>query len=507
MNTPYDVAVIGAGFGGLSTALELADAGANVTIFEALKYPGGCASTFSRWGATYESGATLFSGFAPGQLFHEWIERYSLPVDFQPLDPLVEIRSDLLDLKIPRDRDSLIEMLCALPDAPEQAIRRFFSKQKSVADLLWRLFDEHELLPPFGFKELLTHIARFPTYIELLPLVATSLGDVLRSFGLGNFKPIWTYLNAISQITIQTDAEHAEAPFAMATMDYYFRGTGHIHGGIGELAWALLRAIESKGADLRMADAVEKLTWEDGLWTIKSRRGEVKARYVVANALPQSVQDLAGRTSPSLTRLGEQLQDGWGAGMLYLQIDNPELKPEAHHLELIDDSDKEFIEGNHVFLSISGRDEKRSNRGYRTVTASTHIPMRTLLALTEEEKAHYVGGIQEKMRETISKRAPDVGSHIMAEMTGSPRTFERFTRRTSGLVGGIPRRAGWANYLNFWPQAHLPNLYLVGDSVFPGQSTLATALGGVKVAGVLSKKLKLLHPHPARQPSPSLSTY
>jgi len=28
-----------------------------------------------------------------------------------------------------------------------------------------------------------------------------------------------------------------------------------------------------------------------------------------------------------------------------------------------------------------------------------------------------------------------------------------------------------------------PGLWMVGDSVFPGQSTLATALGGVKVAG------------------------
>jgi len=505
MNMPHDVAVIGAGFGGLSAALELADAGARVIVFEALKYPGGCASTFSRWGATYESGATLFSGFAEGQLFHDWIERYSLPVQFQSMDPLVEIRSDVLNLQIPRDRDALIDRLCSLPAAPERSIRRFFSKQKRVADLLWRLFDEHELLPPFGLKELVTHIGRFPHYVELLPLIATSMGDVLRSYGLGDFKPIWTYLNAISQITIQTDAEHAEAPFAMASMDYYFRGTGHIHGGIGELAWALLRTIESKGADLRMADAVESLTQQDGLWKIKSRRGEVLARYVVANTLPQSIQDLCGTTSPSLTRLSEQLQDGWGAGMLYLQIDNPELKPEAHHLELIDDSASNFIEGNHIFASISGSDENRSNRGHRTVTASTHIPMRKLLALTEEEKAVYVGAVQDRMRETLLKRAPEIALHSVAEMTGSPRTFERFTRRTHGLVGGIPRRAGWGNYLNFWPQAHLPNLYLVGDSVFPGQSTLATALGGVKVAGVLSKKLKLHHP--ARLPSPSLSTY
>ena len=34
----------------------------------------------------------------------------------------------------------------------------------------------------------------------------------------------------------------------MAAVDYFFRGTGHVHGGIGSLAWALTEAIERHGA-------------------------------------------------------------------------------------------------------------------------------------------------------------------------------------------------------------------------------------------------------------------
>ena len=67
-------------------------------------------------------------------------------------------------------------------------------------------------------------------------------------------------------------------------------------------------------------------------------------------------------------------------------------------------------------------------------------------------------------------------------MTGSPRTFERFTLRAEGLVGGIPRRAGLEYYDDFFPSAGARGLYMVGDSVFPGQSTLATSIGGVKLA-------------------------
>ena len=58
-----DVVVIGAGFGGLSAALHFAEAGRDVVLFEALNYPGGCASTFERFGQRYESGATMFGAF------------------------------------------------------------------------------------------------------------------------------------------------------------------------------------------------------------------------------------------------------------------------------------------------------------------------------------------------------------------------------------------------------------------------------------------------------------
>ena len=67
-------------------------------------------------------------------------------------------------------------------------------------------------------------------------------------------------------------------------------------------------------------------------------------------------------------------------------------------------------------------------------------------------------------------------------MPASPRTFERFTSRAHGYVGGVPRTPGLHNYDGLFPSPMLPGLYMVGDSVFPGQSTLAVALGGVRTA-------------------------
>ena len=140
--TRTDVAVIGAGFGGLGAALRLAEQGARVTVLERLTYPGGCASTFSRAGYRFESGATLFSGFGDGQLFRAWIDRHGLDVQVDWLDPVVDFRAPSFELRVPGDREAFVEALARLPGADASAVRAFFVEQRAVADVLWDVLDD-----------------------------------------------------------------------------------------------------------------------------------------------------------------------------------------------------------------------------------------------------------------------------------------------------------------------------------------------------------------------------
>src|SRR5512147_1424469 len=75
MSPEFDVVVIGAGFGGLGCALTLGELGARVCLCEMLKYPGGCASTFSKGGFRFDAGATLLSGLGEEQLFGRWLAK------------------------------------------------------------------------------------------------------------------------------------------------------------------------------------------------------------------------------------------------------------------------------------------------------------------------------------------------------------------------------------------------------------------------------------------------
>ena len=70
-------------------------------------------------------------------------------------------------------------------------------------------------------------------------------------------------------------------------------------------------------------------------------------------------------------------------------------------------------------------------------------------------------------------------------LPGTPVTFQRFTRRAWGWVGGFPQ----TSLFRAWGPRLAPGLWMVGDSIFPGQSVPAVALGGMRVARSLLEQV------------------
>ena len=492
----YDVLVLGAGFGGLGACLALAEQGARVGLCEMLRYPGGCASTFSREGYRFDAGATLVSGLGPAQLFGRWLARYAPETVIDWMDPLVRFRAPGLSLEVGRDRASLIAQLAALEPHREPAVRAFFAQQRKIAEVLWTLFDEPSLLPPLSLASTAHHAARALHYAPILALLGRPLLEVLGSHGLSDFGALRMYLDALCQITVQCSSAEAEAPFALAAMDYYHRGTAHVRGGVGALATALLQGAEQAGATIKLSTKVNALRREaDGTWRVQTRRGELRARAVVANLLPSALSAMLGpEEHAAKARLEQQskpVNDAWGAVMLYAVARAPErASPDAHHEQLIGDAHLPLHNGNHVFVSISSANEpERAPGGRRTLTMSTHVPLRELRE-AGPGAGDVVAAIQARMKETLEARAPAWAAGIERILPASPRTFARFVGRPHGAVGGIPRKAGLMGYASLGPVEPLPRLWLVGDSVFPGQSALATATGGVRVAEAIRRALR-----------------
>jgi phytoene dehydrogenase-like protein len=103
----------------------------------------------------------------------------------------------------------------------------------------------------------------------------------------------------------------------------------------------------------------------------------------------------------------------------------------------------------------------------------------------EDRKQLYL----ERLIDATSIALPSLKPHIRLAMPGTPLTFERFTHRVDGMVGGFPQKSLWASWA---PHASRDRgLWLVGDSVFPGQSTAGVTLGGLRIAREIERNIPL----------------
>jgi phytoene dehydrogenase-like protein len=141
-----------------------------------------------------------------------------------------------------------------------------------------------------------------------------------------------------------------------------------------------------------------------------------------------------------------------------------------------------LAEGNTVFLSLSPAwDQDRAPDGRRALTMSTHTDLATWWELFENDRPAYEtrkGAYTERVLAAAETALPELRDAVDLILPGTPVTFQRFTRRDWGWVGGFPQ----THLLRAWGPRLAPGLWMVGDSIFPGQSTAAVALGGMRVA-------------------------
>jgi phytoene dehydrogenase-like protein len=492
-----DFAVVGAGFGGIGCALELTRRGRCVTLIEALTYPGGCASTFRRGGHAFESGATLIAGLEQDQWFGRTLNELGITLPLQRLDPVLHFRSTPTNFFVPASKAALVQKFCDLSPEHSERVHAFFRLQSRVAAAVWDLLQSPSKLPPFGLRGLLRGALRSRRLLPHLHLYRWSLRDVLARFQLLDHAPLLLWLNATCQITVQASAEEAQALFGLAIIDYYFRGAAHIEGGVGTLASALVEGIQAEGGSVLFGHRVREIRRDGEAYLLMTQRRTIRAKAIVLNLLPAQAERLLSPCAPlprssqrRLRKLTKGVESGFGAAMLYRVLRDSEILPgTALHVQVVADTEKPLLHGNHVFCSLSAPHPSRSVD--RTLTISTHVQGSFLQMTEDAEQGLAMAAIQDTMRATLLTRLPEWEPLVQSEMTASPRTFERFVGRPLGFVGGVPKRKGQLGVPLLHPRAILRNVYLVGDSLFPGQSTLACALGGTHLATRLAVNIPL----------------
>jgi C-3',4' desaturase CrtD len=492
----FDVAVVGAGMAGMATAARLQAQGLSTVVVEAHGQPGGCAGFFRRRGFSFDVGATTLVDFEPGGIGGELLESIGMP----PVEGhhLPGYRAWLPDRCVTLYRDAAAwsaERLRSLGDTA--AHRRFWDLIDRLSQVFWIASRRGVKLPMQSIPDVLRAARTVgAANLALARYVRWTMGDALAACGLSHDLPLVGLLAMLIEDTVHSSVR--DAPLINAALGITIRGAGltRARGGMRGFWQAFVAHYRGLGGELIVGCRVERVSGSEGNYLLHARRGEIRARQVVST-LPAPLtariapETVARRLRPFLDRDRGSLG---GAIVVFLGVPESEVaNQEFTHHQLLQDYTQPLGNGNNMFISVSDAGDRASApAGHRAVMISTHCDLESWEGLSAGEYATRKEAAGRRLLSFARRVYPQLGEKPVVLEVATPRTYERFTSRPRGAVGGVRQTLANSNQQAIPHDLGVPGFWLAGDTTWPGLGTVACVLGSRIVAeGVLSRARRL----------------
>lgn len=501
----YDVAVIGAGIAGLTAACLLQRDGARVLLLERHDKPGGCAGYFSLGDYTFAAGATVALGLENGGLHQRVFDYLGDAGPRAHQIPGLRVVMPDRELMFARDEETWKRERAKLHNtklrdgASSHAAGQlhgqelFWRLQALTADAGWRALSRLPSLPLQTSRDFVRTLKLVdPRLLPMLLGTPLTVEQVMRALRVHEDTAFRAFVNLALIITVQEEAERAPWSNGAVGLDLWRHGAWHLEGGMGALAQRLADCLRRDGGDLRFAEEVCRVTAGRGEFEIRSNKSVYRAEKVIANVPVWNVEklvDLPPRAARNVQKLTQRAGEGWGAVTLYAALrDDAQLQHASLHHQVLLDYKAKPGEGRDVFLSLSRpNDTQQAPCGFRALTASTHVrtsDWNVQSRAYREQKNMW----RERLLQGVARALPDFDERRSFVVAGTPKTWEDYTKRENGTVGGVRVTRSTANFAALPSRLGLRNFWLVGDSVFPGQGTVACALSGLNAWRDISGK-------------------
>jgi C-3',4' desaturase CrtD len=486
-----DVAIIGAGMAGLATAARLQALGFSTIVFEAHGQPGGCAGFYRRSGFSFDVGATTLVDFQPGGVGDELLKSVGMAsLDGEALPGYMAWLPDRV-LTLYRDHAAWVtERLQMLGDTP--AHRALWKLLDQLAAVFWQASRSGIKLPLQNLKDMWHGInavglqnALFARYMRW------TMGDALRAFGLREDRPLVGLLSMLIEDTVHSTID--SAPLINAALGITIRGAGltRARGGMRGFWLKFVEHYRAIGGEFRPGCRVERVEGRQGDFSVTTRRAAYSAAQVVSAIPAQSTAAIGPPAvgealKPYLDRDSRMMG---GAIVVFLGVPEGEIAGQrfTHH-QLLQDYSTPLGNGNNMFISVSAPDDTDSApAGHRAVMISTHCDLEAWEGLSAEQYETRKQAVGDCLVSLARRVYPDLGKNAVIYEIGTPRTYERYTYRPRGAVGGVHQSLRNSNQQAIPHDLGIPGFWLVGDTTWPGLGTVACVLGSRIVAEGVSR--------------------
>ena len=507
-----DVAIVGAGLGGLTAGAYLARKGLKVACFDAHYVAGGCATQFSRGpkSARYHFDVGLHyigdcgaDGAIPSILADVGVSLDFLPLDQEGFDELI---FPDLRFRVPASIDVYRDRLVDVFPSERRGIDRYVDFVRQVG-LIGRKVEKNDgrLSARIGLDVLLRGrlLARYQRATIKDLLDSCTQDPKLRAVMLGQNGDYGLPPSKVAAVLHAGLAEH------------YFRGAYYPRGGGQIIADRLAETIEAAGGSVHLRRPIERILVEDGRAVgvrTEARHGEVhevRARAVLSNAdIQRTMIDLVGpeHLPAAWTKRVESFEMAAAIFITFLGV-RADMRAKGMRAANYWQFDSYDMEG----LYSSARHADGPNPGAAYITSATmkepdsphHAPpgvtsleVMTLLPGTagywgaSDEQAvrweykrdeAYLAlkrRVEDQMIERLEGIFPGTAESVVFRESATPLSHTRYTRATAGTGYGLA--ATPAQFLQGRPgyRGPLQGLYLCGASTRSGHGIVGAMLSG-----------------------------
>ncbi|MCA3238573.1 MAG: 1-hydroxycarotenoid 3,4-desaturase CrtD [Curvibacter sp.] len=487
------VIVIGAGMGGLSSALRLAHQGCEVTVLEASGQPGGKVHAREVAGALIDSGPTVFTmRWVFDELLREVGTDLEAELQVEPLAILARhFWTDGSSLDLSADAEAS-EAAIADWAGPEEAqrFRQFCSTARRVYDTL-----EDTVIR-----------AQRPSLMPLIARLGPSGLGVLAS--LGPLRSLWHSMGRqftdprLRQLFGRYATYCGSSPWqAPATLmliaQVEMNGVWSVRGGMTALSAMLARLAEARGAHLRYHSRCASILQRDGRVTgVRLDNGEeLRADAIVFNGDVAALR--AGLLSQEMRAAVPRAAPPRSLSALTWSIHAPVsgVALERHNVFFCDDYAREFddIFGHHrlplhptVYVCAQDRPGVIAGGAAQRLFCLVNAP-----AMGDDEALDHKGlaSCESNSFQLLRQLGLKLERTPQNCVRTTPWEFHRRFPATGGALYGQATH-GWSTIFSR-PGAVTPlrGLYLAGGSVHPGPGVPMAAMSGRLAAAAVLENL------------------